>query len=92
VTTISISQVIEIGRDTLYTALLLALPALGVSLAVGLLISILQVITSIQEQTLSFVPRIVAVGIVLVFTMAWSTQVAAQFTVRLFSRLAEVTR
>ena len=88
----STSQVIEIGRDVLYTALLLALPALGVSLVVGLVISIVQVITSIQEQTLSFVPRIVAVGIVLVFTMAWSTQVAATFTVRLFSRLAEVTR
>jgi len=91
-TTISISQVIEIGRDVLYTTLLLALPALGVSLVVGLVISILQVITGIQEQTLSFVPRIVAVGIALVFTMAWSTQVATQFTVRLFSRLAEVTR
>jgi flagellar biosynthetic protein FliQ len=86
------SQVIEIGRDVLYTTLLLALPALGVSLVVGLVVSIVQVITSIQEQTLSFVPRIVAVGIVLVFTMAWSTQVAVQFTVRLLSRIAEVTR
>lgn len=87
-----VSQVIEIGRDVIYTTLLLTLPALAVSLAVGLVISIIQAVTSIQEQTLSFVPRIVAVGIVLVFTMAWSTQVATQFTVRLFSRLVEVTR
>jgi flagellar biosynthetic protein FliQ len=87
-----ISQVIQIGRDVLYTALLLALPALAVSLAVGLVISLVQVITSIQEQTLSFVPRIIAVAVVLVFTMAWSAQVAIQFTVRLFNGLAEVTR
>ena len=87
-----ISQVIQIGRDVLYTALLLALPALAVSLIVGLVISLVQVITSIQEQTLSFVPRIIAVAVVLVFTMAWSAQVAIQFTVRLFNGLAEVTR
>jgi len=88
----SIAQVIQIGRDVLYTALLLALPALAVSLIVGLVISLVQVITSIQEQTLSFVPRIIAVAMVLVFSMAWSTQVAIQFTVRLFNGLAEVTR
>ncbi len=87
-----ISQVIAIGRDVLYTALLLALPALAVSLVVGLVISVIQVITSIQEQTLSFVPRIIGVAMVLVFTMAWSAQVAIQFTVRLLNGLAEVTR
>lgn len=87
-----ISQVIQIGRDVLYTALLLAMPALAVSLIVGLVVSLVQVITSIQEQTLSFVPRIIAVALVLVFSMAWSAQVAIQFTVRLFNGLAEVTR
>ena len=87
-----ISQVIQIGRDVLYTALLLAMPALAVSLIVGLVVSLIQVITSIQEQTLSFVPRIIAVAMVLVFSMAWSAQVAIQFTVRLFNGLAEVTR
>lgn len=88
----SMTQVIEIGRDLLYTTLLLALPALGVSLLVGLVISILQAITSIQEQTLSFVPRIVAVGFVLVISMAWSMQVAVHFTLRMLIRLVEVTK
>ncbi len=88
----SIAQVIELGRSVLYTALLLALPALAASLIVGLVISILQVITSIQEQTLSFVPRIIAVAMVLTFSMAWSAQVAIRFTVQLFNSLAEVTR
>lgn len=88
----SIAQVIELGRSVLYTALLLALPALAASLIVGLVISILQVITSIQEQTLSFVPRIIAVAMVLTFSMAWSAQVAIRFTVQLLNGLAEVTR
>lgn len=88
----SIAQVIELGRSVLYTALLLALPALAASLIVGLVISIIQVITSIQEQTLSFVPRILAVAMVLTFTMAWSAQVAIRFTVQLLNSLAEVTR
>jgi flagellar biosynthetic protein FliQ len=85
----STAQVLEIGRDLMYTALLLALPALGVSLIVGLVISILQTITSIQEQSLSFVPRLLAVGLVLVFSMAWALQTAVQFTVRMLSQISE---
>jgi flagellar biosynthetic protein FliQ len=86
---VSIPQVLEIGRDLLYTALLISLPALGVSLAVGLLISLLQTITSIQEQTLSFVPRLVAVGLALVFTMAWTLQMAVHFTMRMLVQASE---
>lgn len=82
----------EIFQDLLYTTLLVALPSLAVSLLVGLLISILQTITSIQEQTLSFVPRIMAVGLVLIFTMAWSVQTVTQFTVRMLGHAVEVTR
>ena len=85
----STSQVLEIGRDLFYTALLLALPALGVSLIVGLVISILQTITSIQEQSLSFVPRLLAVGLVLIFSMAWALQTAVQFTVRMLGQVTE---
>ena len=88
----SIAQVIEIGRDLLYTALLLALPALAASLIVGLLISILQTVTSIQEQTLSFVPRLLAAGLVLVLVMPWTMQVAIHFTMRMLHRAAEVGR
>ena len=86
------AQVIEVGRDLLWTALLLALPALAVSLVLGLVISIFQTVTSIQEQTLSYVPRIVAVGFVIVFTMSWTMQIAIQFTVRMLWQAAEVGR
>lgn len=85
----SIPQVLEIGRDLLYTALLLALPALAVSLVVGLVIGILQTITSIQEQTLALVPRLLAVGLILVVTMPLTLQLAIHFTMRMLARAAE---
>ena len=65
------AQVVEIGRQLMLTALLLAGPAIIVSLAVGLAVSIFQAVTSIQEQTLTFAPRIVAVCVVLVLTLPW---------------------
>jgi flagellar biosynthetic protein FliQ len=87
-----IPQVIDLGRDLLYTALLLSLPALGVSLVVGLLVSIFQTVTSIQEQTLSFVPRVLAVGVAMLLTLPWTLQIAIHFTVRMFTQMAEVGR
>ena len=85
-------EVVDLGRELLYTALLLALPTLAVSLVVGLAISVLQTVTSIQEQTLSFVPRMFAVGLVVVFTMPWALQLATYFTVHMLWRAAEVAR
>ncbi len=88
----STPQVLEIGRDLLYTALLISLPTLGISLAVGLVVSILQTITNIQEPTLSFVPRLLAVGLILVATMAWTLQMASHFTARMFGQALEAVR
>jgi flagellar biosynthetic protein FliQ len=85
-------QILEIGRDLLFTALLIALPTLAVSLLVGLVVSVLQTITSIQEQTLTFVPRLIAVGLVLVFTMAWALQMASHFTLRMLWHATEAVR
>ena len=86
-----VGQAIEIGRDLFYTVLLLALPALLTSLVVGLVISILQTITSIQEQTLTFTPRLIGVGLALIFTMAWLLQTAVHFAVRMLATAAGVT-
>jgi flagellar biosynthetic protein FliQ len=85
-------EVLEIGQDLIYTVLLLALPTLVVSLVVGLVFSILQTITSIQEQTLTFVPRLIAVGLVIVLTMSWSLKLAMHFTVRMLGHAAEVVQ
>lgn len=83
---------VEIGRDLLITAMWLSAPAVLVSLAVGLMISLLQTVTSVQEQTLSFAPRIVAVGAVMLVTLPWMLQTSSAFTLRMIERLLEVTR
>jgi flagellar biosynthetic protein FliQ len=89
---VSVAEVMEMGRDLLTTALLIALPALAVSLVVGLIVSVLQTLTSIQEQTLSFVPRLIAVGLALLFFMGWILELAVHFTTRMLWHAAEVVR
>ena len=72
--------------------LLLSAPMLITGLIVGFTVALLQTITSIQEQTLSFVPRLVAVGLVLLFFLGWILQLGMQFTVRMLWYAAEVVR
>ena len=86
------TEIVVLGRQVLWIALVLAGPALLASLLVGLVISVLQTLTSIQEQTLNFVPRIVCVGLVLALTMPWLLRVAVHYTVRMLSLLPEVSR
>jgi len=74
-----VADAITIGRSLLSTALLLVAPIVIVSLVVGVLISIAQTITSIQEQTLTFAPRIVAVvGVIVVLTPWYSFRCLAK--------------
>jgi flagellar biosynthetic protein FliQ len=77
-------QVVQIGRELMLTALMLAAPPVIASLVVGLLVSILQTITSIQEQTLSFAPRLAAVAAIMLFTLPWSLEVLVNFAHRMF--------
>lgn len=86
------SEIVVIGRDLLMTALLLSLPAVCVSLLVGGAISIFQTVTSIQEQTLTFAPRIVAVALVLMASLPWSLKVAAAFFSRMMLRMVEASQ
>jgi len=79
--------VVDLGRDALWTSLLLAGPLLAVALVIGLLVSILQAVTSIQEQTLSFVPKLFAVGAVFLILLSWMLQVMMQYTTELFRSL-----
>ena len=77
-------QVTVLGRDLLVTSLLLVAPVIVVSLLVGLLISIGQTITSVQEQTLSFAPRIVAVVVTMLFLIPWYLSTLKDFCDRIF--------
>lgn len=85
-------EITAIGRDLLLTVLVLSLPAVAASLLVGGAISILQTVTSIQEQTLSFAPRIVAVAVVLMISLPWSLRIAIAFTSRMMYHMLEATQ
>lgn len=86
------ATILEIAGEFLYALTLLALPSIVASLVVGLLIAIFQTITSIQEQTMTFAPRLIAVGVVAAFSLTWAMQVAMDFTIRMFLTAAEIVR
>jgi flagellar biosynthetic protein FliQ len=69
------------------TALLIASPMLVVALAVGLVVSIIQAVTQIQEQTLSFVPKLVAVSVTFIVALPWIIQIMVKYTSELFRSL-----
>lgn len=69
------------------TALLIASPMLVVALAVGLVVSIIQAVTQIQEQTLSFVPKLVAVAVTFIIALPWIIQIMVKYTSELFRSL-----
>ena len=62
---------VELYREMLRTAALISAPILGVAMVVGLIVSVIQTLTSLQEQTLSFVPKIVAIAVVVGIGMPW---------------------
>lgn len=84
------SDAIMIGRDLMLTALLLVAPIVVISLVVGLLISIAQTITSIQEQTLTFAPRIVAVVAITILLTPWYLTVLTNFTTRIIEHMNQI--
>lgn len=84
------NEIVEIGRELLYLAVLLSAPTVGISLLVGLVISILQTLTSIQEQTLTFAPRIMAVAVTLAFTLPWFLRLLISFTQTMFDKIGRV--
>lgn len=83
----TVSDVIDIGQDALLTAALLAGPILGVILLLGLLIGILQAATSIQEMTLSFVPKLLGMILLLYFIGNWQLGVLINYFERLIDAL-----
>ena len=72
--------------------MMISMPALIVSLVIGVIVGVLQTVTSVQEQTLSFVPRLIAVGVVMLLCLGWILQMGVHFTMRMFAHIAEVAR
>ena len=81
------SSVIDIAVQSILLATKLAAPILGVSLAIGLLVGLVQSATQIQEQTLTFVPKLVAVSAVFLLALPWILQLLVKYTTELFRSL-----
>jgi flagellar biosynthetic protein FliQ len=78
---------VEIVRDGIFHILIVSAPALITGLVVGLVVSIVQATTSIQEQTLTFVPKIAAILIAIFVMGPWMIRVLVQFAQNIFSRI-----
>lgn len=76
---------VDILRETLWLALMISGPILMVGLVIGLAVSIFQAVTQIQEQTLSFVPKIVAMALTIVIITPWIGVKLLEFSQRMFS-------
>ena len=83
--------VLDIAKDAIFNIIIVSAPLLLVSLIVGLIISIFQTVTSIQEQTLTFVPKILAVFITLMLAGSWMMNVMIEFVQELWSNFSYYT-
>ncbi|WP_300367576.1 flagellar biosynthesis protein FliQ [Hydrogenimonas sp.] len=81
------AQFVALGVETLKLALLLSLPMLLAGLIAGLAISIFQATTQINEMTLSFIPKIIVVALVMIITMPWMMNTMIDFTTRIFDMI-----
>ena len=83
---------VQIGRDALMMVMLISAPMLGLGLLVGVLVSIFQAITQIQEQTLSFIPKIIAVFVAVLVFGPWILSLMVDYTREIFLRLPMMIR
>ena len=84
------TQAIGIGREAIWTVVDVAGPILITALALGLLIGVLQAATSIQEMTLSFIPKLMAVVAVLMLFGDWQLLILTEFFLMIFERIPEL--
>ncbi len=81
------AMVVDLGRQALWMTMLISAPLLGVALLVGLIIGVFQAATSINEQTLSFIPKLVALGLTLAILGGWMINTLVDYTRVLFGRI-----
>jgi flagellar biosynthetic protein FliQ len=84
----TVDFIAALGRDAVTTGLMVAAPLLGAGLALGLVIGVLQAVTSVQEQTLSFIPKVVGVMVVFLLAMPWMLRLLTSYTANLYMHLA----
>lgn len=79
--------VIQLGQEALMVVLLVSAPMLGLGLTVGLMVSVFQATTSIQEQTLAFIPKIIAVFVAILIFGPWMLRIMVEFFSGIFTGL-----
>ncbi|NBC00487.1 MAG: flagellar biosynthesis protein FliQ [Bacteroidetes bacterium] len=79
-------------QEALYTAVLVAGPLLGVALLVGLGVALFQAVTSMQEMTISFIPKLIAMVLVLLVLASWMMQMLTDFTTAAFTFISSVSQ
>jgi flagellar biosynthesis protein FliQ len=85
-------MILKLAKDTLQVTLMVSSPLLVISLVVGLIVSIFQVVTSIQDMTLSFVPRVIAVFVTFLLAFPWIMNILLAFTAQLYGHLERYAR
>ena len=85
-----IATVVDIGREALWMTILLSAPLLAVALAAGLFVGVIQAATSINEMTLSFIPKLAALALVLVIAGGWQISLLVDYTRRIFERIPQL--
>jgi len=81
---------IQLLREALMITLVVSAPLLGIGMIVGLIISIFQTTTSIQEQTLTFVPKIVAIFVAIIFFAGWMISMLTDYTRKIFMLISKL--
>jgi flagellar biosynthetic protein FliQ len=84
--------VIQLGQEALKTLAMLAAPLLISTLVIGLIVSIFQALTQINENTLTFVPKMIVIAIILVLAGPWMLQTMSSYTINLFENIATIVR
>lgn len=83
---------VEMVKAMIFQALTLAAPILVTALVIGLGVSLFQAVTSIHEQTLSFVPKVLGIVVILVITLPWMVRSALEFTTMMIERMPQMVR
>ena len=88
----NVTNVIEIGTHALIMVALLSGPLLAAGLIVGLMVGVFQAVTQINEMTLTFIPKILAIVGIMIFLLPWMTSKMIDYTIVLFDRIPDLIR
>ncbi len=84
--------ILKLGQDAIRTTALISAPMLIGALVIGLIISVLQAITQINEATLTFIPKMIVIGVVVIIAGPWMIDVMSHYTIELFQNITMFVR